>query len=86
MALALVVLPICTFDPGLPGLGGPAIVQTMVEADGGACDVSSYGRCNGGFYHTRTQESRATGMATLVFYNLEGRVTALALLAPRRQW
>ena len=29
--------------PGSPGPGGPAIVQTMVEADGGACNVSLYG-------------------------------------------
>lgn len=57
--------------PGSPGPGGPAIVQTMVEADGGSCDVSSYGRFNGGFYHTRTLESRAADVATLVFYNFE---------------
>ena len=29
--------------PGSPGKGGPAIVQTMVEADGGTCDLASYG-------------------------------------------
>lgn len=27
--------------PGSPGPGGPAIVQTMVEADGGSCDLAS---------------------------------------------
>jgi hypothetical protein len=70
-ASALVVLPVCTLDPGSPGLGWPAIVQTMVAADGGACDVSSNGRFNGGFHHTRTLESRATDMAILVFSNLE---------------
>jgi ABC-type nitrate/sulfonate/bicarbonate transport system substrate-binding protein len=57
--------------PGSPGPGGPAIVQTMVEADGGTCDVSSYGKYNGGFYHTRTLESGDAHVATLVFYNFE---------------
>ena len=39
--------------PGSPGPGGPAIVQTMVEADGGVCDVESYGKFNNGFYQGR---------------------------------
>jgi ABC-type nitrate/sulfonate/bicarbonate transport system substrate-binding protein len=57
--------------PGSPGPGGPAIVQTMVEADGGTCDTSSYGKYNGGFYHTRSLESGDADVATLVFYNFE---------------
>ena len=40
--------------PGSPGPGGPAIVQTMVEADGGTCDIASYGKYNGGFDHVGT--------------------------------
>ena len=57
--------------PGSPGPGGPAIVQTMVEADGGACDPSSYGKHNGGFYHTKALQQGAADVATLVFYNFE---------------
>ena len=57
--------------PGSPGPGGPAIVQTMVEADGGTCDLSSYGKHNGGFYHTAALESGAADVATLIFYNFE---------------
>lgn len=57
--------------PGSPGPGGPAIVQTMVEADGGECDVTSYGKYNGGFYHTDALESGTADVATLIFWNFE---------------
>ena len=57
--------------PGSPGIGGPAIVQTMVEADGGSCDIASYGKHNGGFYHVKALQDKAAAVATLVFYNFE---------------
>eukprot|EP00316_Scyphosphaera_apsteinii_P020677 CAMPEP_0119315672 /NCGR_PEP_ID=MMETSP1333-20130426/36745_1 /TAXON_ID=418940 /ORGANISM="Scyphosphaera apsteinii, Strain RCC1455" /LENGTH=347 /DNA_ID=CAMNT_0007321111 /DNA_START=55 /DNA_END=1098 /DNA_ORIENTATION=- len=57
--------------PGSPGPGGPAIVQTMVEADGGACDLASYGKHNGGFYHTQALSEKKADLATLIFYNFE---------------
>ena len=57
--------------PGSPGPGGPAIVQTMVEADGGSCDLASYGKHNGGFYHVKALQDRAADVATLIFYNFE---------------
>ena len=57
--------------PGSPGPGGPAIVQTMVEADGGSCELSSYGKHNGGFYHTKALQEGAADVATLIFYNFE---------------
>ena len=57
--------------PGAPGPGGPAIVQTMVEADGGSCDINSYGKYNGGFYHVDALESGKADVATLIFANFE---------------
>ncbi|GMH59497.1 hypothetical protein TrRE_jg8126 [Triparma retinervis] len=57
--------------PGSPGPGGPAIVQTMVEADGGVCDVESYGKFNNGFYHTDALKGGNADVATLMFYNFE---------------
>lgn len=57
--------------PGSPGPGGPAIVQTMVEADGGSCDLASYGKHNGGFFHTAALAERKAEVATLIFYNFE---------------
>lgn len=57
--------------PGSPGPGGPAIVQTMVEADGGSCDVASYGKHNGGFFHTKALAEKQADLATLIFYNFE---------------
>mmetsp|Transcript_11074 Transcript_11074/g.22935 ORF Transcript_11074/g.22935 Transcript_11074/m.22935 type:complete len:371 (+) Transcript_11074:264-1376(+) len=58
--------------PGSPGPGGPAIVQTMVEADGKMdCDIESYGKFNGGFYHTDAIESGKADLATLIFWNFE---------------
>ncbi len=57
--------------PGAPGPGGPAIVGTMVEADGGSCDPDAFGRVNNGFYHTDALEDGLADVATLVFYNFE---------------
>jgi len=58
--------------PGSPGKGGPAIVQTMVEADGKMdCDIESYGKYNGGFYHTDAIQSGKADLATLIFWNFE---------------
>jgi len=58
--------------PGSPGPGGPAIVQTMVKADGKTdCDIQSYGKHNGGFYHTDAIESGKADVATLIFWNFE---------------
>jgi len=58
--------------PGSPGPGGPAIVQTMVQADGKMdCDIDSYGKHNGGFFHTDALQSGKADVATLVFWNFE---------------
>ena len=57
--------------PGSPGKGGPAIVQTMVEADGGTCDLASYGKHNGGFDHVGTLAEGKADVATLIFANFE---------------
>ena len=45
----------------------------MVEADGGTCDLASYGRHNGGFYHTKALADGSAHVATLVFSNFEAR-------------
>ena len=66
-----------------PGRGGPAIVNTMVRADGGECDVASYGKHNGGFYHTSALEQGDAELATLVFYNFEVVEATLKGLTPR---
>jgi len=58
--------------PGSPGPGGPAIVNTMVNADGKSdCDIHSYGKHNGGFFHTTALQSGAADVATLIFWNFE---------------
>ena len=58
--------------PGSPGPGGPAIVNTMVKADGKMdCDIQSYGKYNGSFYHTDAIESGKADLATLIFWNFE---------------
>lgn len=57
--------------PGSPGPGGPAIVSTMIEADGGSCDAASFRRHNGGFYHTDALASGSADVATLIFANFE---------------
>lgn len=58
--------------PGSPGPGGPAIVNTMVIADGKTdCDLESYGKYNGGFFHTDALQSGKADVATLIFWNFE---------------
>jgi len=58
--------------PGSPGPGGPAIVNTMVKADGKLdCDIESYGKYNGGFFHTDALQSGQADVATLIFWNFE---------------
>eukprot|EP00960_Hanusia_phi_P032697 750006-Hanusia_phi.AAC.3 len=58
--------------PGSPGPGGPAIVNTMVRADGKTdCELEFYGRYNGGFFHTDALLSGKADVATLVFWNFE---------------
>jgi len=58
--------------PGSPGPGGPAIVDTMVRADGKTdCDIDSYGKHNGGFFHTDALQSGKADVATLIFWNFE---------------
>ena len=55
--------------PGAPGPGGPAIIDTMVVADGG--ESSEYVPVNNGFLHTDALERDLADAATLVFYNFE---------------
>lgn len=58
--------------PGAPGKGGPAIVATMVEADGGPTGTEDgYGRVNNSFYHTDALADGKADVATLVFHNFE---------------
>jgi len=58
--------------PGAPGKGGPAIVATMVEADGGPTGTEDgYGRVNNSFYHTDALAEDKADVATLVFHNFE---------------
>lgn len=57
--------------PGAPGRGGPAIVATMVEADGGTCDPAAMVPVNSGFHHTDALAEDRADLATLVFYNFE---------------
>ena len=56
--------------PGSPGPGGPAIVDTMVKADG-LLNCESYGKHNGGFFHTDAIQSGKADVATLIFWNFE---------------
>lgn len=57
--------------PGAPGPGGPAIVGTMIEADGGTYDAEDFEAVNNGFYHTDALLEDKADLATLVFYNFE---------------
>ena len=58
--------------PGAPGPGGPAIVATMIEADGGPSgSESGFTRVNNSFYHTDALAEDKADVATLVFYNFE---------------
>lgn len=56
--------------PGAPGPGGPAIVRTMIAADGG--DTSApLTPVNNSFYHTAALLEDKADVATLAFYNFE---------------
>lgn len=55
--------------PGAPGPGGPAIVDTMVRADGGQPGQTV--PVNNGFQHTDALADDKADAATLVFYNFE---------------
>lgn len=60
--------------PGAPGPGGLAIVNTMIEADGG--EPSSLVPVNNGFQHTASllaapDDGTFADLATLAFYNFE---------------
>ncbi|PEN12226.1 ABC transporter substrate-binding protein [Longibacter salinarum] len=57
--------------PGAPGPGGPAIVGTMIETDGGTYDVEDFTPVNKGFYHTDALAEDEADVATLAFYNFE---------------
>ncbi len=57
--------------PGAPGPGGPAIVRTMVEHDGGTAAEEDFTPVNNGFYHTDALADDLADVATLVFYNFE---------------
>jgi len=55
--------------PGAPGPGGPAIVNTMIAADGGT--PGDLTRVNNGFFHTDALAEDKADVATLAFYNFE---------------
>lgn len=57
--------------PGAPGPGGPAIVGTMITADGGEYDADDFEPVNNGFYHTDALLEDMADVATLAFYNFE---------------
>lgn len=57
--------------PGAPGPGGPAIVTTMIEADGGTADPAGFTPVNRGFQHTDALLEGDADVATLAFYNFE---------------
>lgn len=57
--------------PGAPGPGGKAIVKTMIEADGGECDLGELTPVNNSFYHTDALLEDKADVATLAFYNFE---------------
>ncbi|MCA2977442.1 MAG: ABC transporter substrate-binding protein [Myxococcaceae bacterium] len=57
--------------PGAPGPGGPAIVATMVQADGGAYAPEALTPVNHGFFHTNALAEGRADVATLAFWNFE---------------
>ncbi|NBB99301.1 MAG: ABC transporter substrate-binding protein [Bacteroidetes bacterium] len=57
--------------PGAPGPGGPAIVQTMIAADGGSADLDDFTLVNNSFYHTDALAEDKADVATLAFFNFE---------------
>jgi ABC-type nitrate/sulfonate/bicarbonate transport system substrate-binding protein len=56
--------------PGAPGLGGLAIIRTMIETDGGTPNAPLT-PVNNGFYHTNALAENKADVATLIFYNFE---------------
>lgn len=57
--------------PSAPGIGGLAIVKTMVEHDGSACKLDDFQPVNNGFYHTAALKEDKADAATLIFRNFE---------------
>jgi ABC-type nitrate/sulfonate/bicarbonate transport system substrate-binding protein len=57
--------------PGAPGIGGVAIVKTMVEFDGGSCKETEIIPVNEGFFHTKALMEDKADVATLIFANFE---------------
>jgi len=58
--------------PGAPSIGGLAIVKTMVEADGGNCDIEqNLEPVNNGFYHNQALQEGKADVSTLIFHNFE---------------
>lgn len=57
--------------PSAPGLGGLAIIKTMVEADGGMCTYNDFQPVNYGFYHTDALAKDEAEVATAIFQNVE---------------
>lgn len=55
----------------LLGPGGIAIISSMIEADGGKCDVANFVPVNNGFMHTDAIANDIADVATLVFANFE---------------
>ncbi|MFK7928721.1 MAG: ABC transporter substrate-binding protein [Myxococcota bacterium] len=55
--------------PGAPGPGGPAIINTMIRADGG--EPGELIPVNNGFLHTDALVDGKADLATLAFYNFE---------------
>src|SRR5690606_31532499 len=54
---------------GAPGPGGPAIVSTMIEADGGV--PGTLQPVNNSFHHTDALAEGKADVATLIFQNFE---------------
>lgn len=57
--------------PGAPGPGGLAIVDSMIQADGGAPSAHTLQPVDHGFEHTDALLSGKADVATLAFYNFE---------------
>lgn len=57
--------------PGAPGAGGKAIVDTMIQADGGPPSADGLVPVDRGFHHTDALLDGDADVATLAFYNFE---------------
>jgi ABC-type nitrate/sulfonate/bicarbonate transport system substrate-binding protein len=57
--------------PGAPGPGGPAIIKSMIRADGGDPGAANLTPVNHGFRHTDALIENKADLATLIFYNFE---------------